>query len=122
MKKIIAFLFLIIMAIGCDAPKETVSNETTGTFYTDTFYKPAPMQQELNTRVFVCDSTLNARDIQIVALRDSMAKLKATKDSLGDQLFIAKYKLERVKYYVSICMKNPTNDKFLKGWVRRATE
>lgn len=43
-------------------------------------------------------------------------------DSLKEKLFIATYKIERVKYYLNICIKNPTQDKFLKGWIKRAVE
>lgn len=43
-------------------------------------------------------------------------------DSISKKLFIANYKIERVKYYLSICLRNPKQDKFLKGWVKRAVE
>jgi hypothetical protein len=41
-------------------------------------------------------------------------------DSLRTQLFIAKYKIERVRYYVRIVDRNPSQKIFLKGWVTRA--
>ena len=43
-------------------------------------------------------------------------------DSLSSKLFVANFKIERVKYYLNICLKNPSQDRFLKGWVRRAVE
>lgn len=39
---------------------------------------------------------------------------------LREQLFINRYKVERVKYYLNICNRNPKQSKYLKGWVRRA--
>ena len=64
------------------------------------------IQQELGQRVFECDSILEVRDRQISALKDS--------------LFIAKYKIEGVKKYLKICDKNPSQIKFLRGWIKRA--
>ena len=38
-------------------------------------------------------------------------------DSLRVALFRANYKLIRVNYYDSLCIKHPGNDKYLKGWI-----
>jgi hypothetical protein len=46
--------------------------------------------------------------------------LQHTIDSLRTKLFIANYKLERVKYYLNITIKDPSQTKFLKGWIKRA--
>lgn len=48
-------------------------------------------------------------------LQDS---LNIVKDSLGEDLFIAKYKLGRIKYYVDIAAKG-NNIKYLRGWCLR---
>lgn len=47
--------------------------------------------------------------------RDS---LNIVKDSLGEDLFIAKYKLGRIKYYNDIAAKG-NNIKYLRGWINR---
>lgn len=39
-------------------------------------------------------------------------------DSLQEQLFITKYKLERIKYYNDVA-KNGNNIKYLRGWINR---
>jgi len=39
-----------------------------------------------------------------------------------DSMQVQNAKLYRVKFYLGLCMKNPKQDKFLKGWVRRAIE
>ena len=49
-------------------------------------------------------------------VRDS---LNMVKDSLGEDLFIANYKLGRIKYYTNIVDNKPTQIKFYKGWVKR---
>lgn len=43
-------------------------------------------------------------------------------DSLKERLFVSDYKLQRVRYYLNIAIKNPSQTKFLKGWIRRAIE
>ena len=39
-------------------------------------------------------------------------------DSLQEQLFITKYKLERIKYYNDVAKKG-NNIKYLRGWINR---
>lgn len=41
-------------------------------------------------------------------------------DSLKTALFIEKYKVERVKYYLRIVDNNSSQEKYLKGWIKRA--
>lgn len=40
-------------------------------------------------------------------------------DSLKTQLVLTKYQLKKIKFYVDLCMKNPSQRKFLTGWIRR---
>lgn len=75
---------------------------------------------EMGQRVFLCDSALNVRDAELVSIRDSLKKFKFKNDSLKTNLFLVSFKVEKVKYYLSICKKNPTNNKYLKGWITRA--
>lgn len=44
--------------------------------------------------------------------------LSYVKDSLGEDLFVAKYKLGRIKYYNEIAAKG-NNIKYLRGWINR---
>ena len=48
-------------------------------------------------------------------LQDSLNNIK---DSLGEDLFVAKYKLGRIKYYNDIAAKS-NNIKYLRGWINR---
>lgn len=48
--------------------------------------------------------------------------LKRLNDSLLTQLFVAKYRVERVRYYIKICQHNPKQTKFLLSWVHRAVQ
>lgn len=60
------------------------------------------------------DSLVYYRE-QLIRTQDS---LNAAKDSLGENLFIAKYKLARIKYYNDIAAKG-NNIKYLRGWINR---
>jgi hypothetical protein len=48
--------------------------------------------------------------------------LNLTIDSLKKKLFVAKFKVERVQYYLDIVEKKPSQQKFLRGWIKRAVE
>lgn len=41
-------------------------------------------------------------------------------DSLQMRLRAANFRLHRIRYYTNICNRNPSQDKFLRGWINRA--
>jgi hypothetical protein len=47
---------------------------------------------------------------------------KHKKDSIYGKLFVARFKIEKVKYYHAICIRKPKQEKYLKGWIIRALE
>lgn len=51
-------------------------------------------------------------------LRRTKDSLVYIKDSLGEDLFIARYKLGRIKYYNDVAAKG-NNIKYLRGWINR---
>lgn len=85
---------------------------------------------EKATEIHIQDSLKIEKSIM---LYDSLNKIYidcelrcAMKDNrirgLRDTLFFQSAQLSNVKKYLNICLKNPTQDKFLKGWIRRAIE
>lgn len=71
------------------------------------------------------EDTINA--VKVVNLTE---ELRRTKDSLNaykndttmsEELFIARFKLEKIKYYNDIAAKG-NNIKFLRGWINRTLE
>lgn len=71
------------------------------------------------------EDTINA--VKVVNLTE---ELRRTRDSLNaykndttmsEELFIAKFKLEKIKYYNGIAAKG-NNIKFLRGWINRTLE
>ena len=51
-------------------------------------------------------------------LKHTQDSLNAVRDTTAEDLFIARYKLGRIKYYNDIA-KNGNNIKYLRGWINR---
>lgn len=59
---------------------------------------------------------------QLRKVQDSLALLKRdTNKTMNEELFVAKYKLERIRYYNDIARKG-NNIKYLRGWINRVLE
>lgn len=97
MKKLILILSLIIL-LGC-----TSKSQIKPTIYTD----------KGSTVVLLKDS--------IVILNDSIAKLNK-RTTINSAQFVALYKYERLYKYYRICVKNPSQWKYYKGWSIRVFE
>ena len=67
--------------------------------------------------VCVPDTIVKVVDRYIVD-NTKVDSLELVIDSLQEQLFITKYKLERIKYYNDVA-KNGNNIKYLRGWINR---
>lgn len=63
----------------------------------------------------------SADSIKLEKIKSIKDSLQAENDSLAAELFVAKYKLERIKYYNSIAKKG-NNLKYLRGWINRVFE
>jgi len=67
-------------------------------------------------------AVISSHENIISAQVDRLDSFQTVTDTLKKKLFLNRYKVERVKFYLAICRKNPSQDKFLKGWIRRAVE
>lgn len=117
LKKIIVILFaigaIIALTFGLYAcePKTNIADKT-------------------EVVLLSCDSIILKHDYELSALRDSFnliidkieLKQDVLLDSIGTELILAQFKIERVRKYYNICKANPTQDKFLKGWIGRAIQ
>ena len=77
----------------------------------------------IETRYIVVKDTIEIENtIKIVNLQRQLDltrdSLNIIKDSIGEDLFVAKYKLGRIKYYNDIAAKG-NNIKYLRGWINR---
>jgi hypothetical protein len=92
--KIMAWAFLLIILLMC-----TLSNckaQITSLPYRSLFIVHDSIAQKPP-----CDSAIHA---------------------LSDSLKVAHFKIERVQFYNNICIKKPSQTKFLTGWIKRATK
>lgn len=60
------------------------------------------------------DSLIYYREIY----RRTKDSLDYSRDSIGEDLFVARYKLGRIKYYNEVAAKG-NNIKYLRGWINR---
>lgn len=75
----------------------------------------SPVERE--PHVCVPDTIIKVVDRYVVD-NTKVDSLELVIDSLQEQLFITKYKLERIKYYNDIATKG-NNITFLRGWINR---
>lgn len=52
-------------------------------------------------------------------LKQTQDSLNAVRDTTAEDLFIARYKLGRIKYYTNIVDNKSSQIKFYKGWIKR---
>lgn len=64
---------------------------------------------------------INADPVTMVAA-DTTYPYSKIIDSLRNKLFVANFKIERIKYYLKICRKNPVQKKYLMSWISRAVQ
>lgn len=83
------------------------------------FVMSACTKSPVEGEVHVCtpDTIVITNDI-IVVDNYKIDSLTAVIDSLNAKLFVANYKIERIKYYNNIAKKE-SNLKFLRGWINR---
>lgn len=74
-----------------------------------------------------CKDTINEQTniARIIRLEHDITlyqdSLKLVRDSLGENLFIANYKLAKIKRYNELAAKG-NNIKYLRGWINRALD
>lgn len=76
-------------------------------------YKLAAKENIVNDTIYISqvNTVYKIDSVLIKELNDSI-------NVLNEELFVANYKLERVKYYNDIAAKG-NNIKFLRGWINR---
>lgn len=92
------YIPILLILLSCCKQPENIQVKERIVYKTDTVYIDKPVVK-----------------IDTVYLKD-----KKEVDSLKTKLFIANFKISRVRYYLRICLRNPKQDRFLKGWINRA--
>lgn len=73
---------------------------------------PNEIINPVNDTIYIRD-TVTIRETVYIDTTNNMV------DSLQEELFVAKYKLERIRYYTEIVDKKSSQIKFYKGWIKR---
>lgn len=105
MKKIfwLILLFLIFLCIlGCPSKKQFANVD-----YCDTIVIRDTVKDE---------TIIQQLEQYIQQLEDSITKLNTT---IPYETYINARRIEKIKYYIDICEKNPNNKKYFYGWIKR---
>lgn len=72
------------------------------------------------TRVEIIRDTIRETIVQLVPApcTEELNQI----DTLKAQVFKLRYDIEKIKFYVRLCVRNPSQKQFLLGWVRRVVE
>ena len=93
--------------------------------------QPQPCPDVKPDTLIVHDTVFYAKDTVMIPIVDTTQlvkehvryqKLAARYDSVRQDAIIAKMQIAQAKYYIKICQRNPTQKKFLLGWMRRALD
>ena len=85
--------------------------------------KTSPVEERIIYKTILDTIFINNEQI-IIDIKYNYNKIldsiKNVNDSIEKDLFICKYKLNRIEYYTNIVDKKPSQIKYYKGWVKRA--
>lgn len=106
---LVAFILILSLTISCK-PTRAVSAETPNdTVFVETI--------RIDTVKVADYRTADSLAICLAAARDS---IKLYRDSILYEDYLNARRIEKIKYYISICEKRSTNKKFFYGWIKRA--
>lgn len=100
MKKYL-ILVLVIISVGCKLKSTEAIKE--------------PIEKVVD--LHICPEPIIIRDTVLVTKKYDSLEVVIKKKN--DSLFVERFKIERVKYYNKIAQNNPTQLKFLRGWINR---
>ena len=66
------------------------------------------------------DSLANLLKLTQDSLRQARDSVVFYRDTIKYEDYINARRIEKIKYYISICNKKPSNKKFFFGWINRA--
>lgn len=112
MKKLVFILtlFLITVFTSCKQPKTAYSEIPNDTIFIET------IQVRVDTVKVIDRSRSDSLATCLAEARDS---IRLYRDSIPYQDYINARRIEKIKYYISICEKRSTNKKFFYGWIKR---
>ena len=80
---------------------------------------PTPQQyaDQVASELFYADSVAEVKNTLMLAYKDSLTACRHKLDTMRTELGLANYRLNKVRFYLSLCYKKPAQDKFLKYYL-----
>ena len=101
-------LFMSLITWGCRACSVNSDNPSRDTIYVERCFRDT---------VYVVDT--HEVDSLAKCLEITQDSIRFYRDTIRYEDYINKRKIEKVKYYITICEKNTKNKKFFFGWIKR---
>lgn len=119
MKKISIALCLIICAISCKPKIEDVDQSY---YYEQIINDMSTQLQVANDSIVSLNKILAVKDSSYFENLNSLHNCDSTNTTLRSELFVANYKLGRIKEYCDIVKRNSSQLQFLRGWIIRVLD
>ena len=110
---LMALFLLLSMSCGCTKGLHQQGKEPD---IIPTELKPETIRIENTTKLDSVFKVLKEKQDSIDMLRDSMVYYRDTTEYIN---YINARRIEKIKYYISICEKRPANKQYFFGWIRR---
>lgn len=105
---LVTFILILSVTISCKPSKVVCSETPNDTVFVETI--------RVDTIKIIDYSKSDSLATCLAEARDS---IKLYRDSIPYQDYINARRIEKIKYYISICEKKSTNKKFFYGWIKR---
>ena len=109
MKNLIVLILFLLTGCKQAEIKPTIIEKPFEVIRIDTIFIPK------TDTVFITKS-----DVSVIQLQKSIDSLKTANNKLGKRLLHSELVITNAKYYLNIVNKNPSQQKFLRGWMNRA--
>jgi hypothetical protein len=110
------FLLNLLIFVSCSCSHKNIdviqANNVAAVLTHDTIYVPVVDSSE----VLRLQETIKNNASIVSSLMDS---IKYYRDSTTTANYMNARKIEKIKYYINITEKKPTNKKFFYGWIKR---
>ncbi len=119
MKSRLVIILLFAIATSCCNSKPVESQSYNTSIQKEVVHDTLYLPTKVNDSLFFEVQKLNKTIKLLQSKNDSLIKVH---DTLATRLLRANLMIENARFYLKITIKNPSQTKFLKGWMRRALE
>lgn len=115
--------FIVFSLIGIIVSCKCKTNTIDQSYYYEQIINNITSELEVaNDSIIVLNNILTAKDSIHSETVSVLNSCDVANDSLRSELFVANYKLGRIKEYCDIVKRDNTQLKFLRGWINRVLE